>query len=227
MPNFIDRTGETGYSNAGVKMTIIACRGYHDIDIQFEDGTIRKHKSYRNFKQHTIQHPTIKPKSPKQKIDYVGHTGIAKNGMKMTIIAYRTSKDLDIQFEDGTILYHKHLSAFNKGYIKHPHLGDAKRKDYTGETNIATNKMRMTIIASRSNRDIDILFENGMLIQNKAYNAFKRGNIASLSVINDINLIKFAYIFRNQWYYICKHPDWTERRILSVQEMYDYCKQST
>ena len=40
-------------------------------------------------------------------VDRVGETNRALNGMMMTIIAYRNSKDIDIQFEDGTIIKKK------------------------------------------------------------------------------------------------------------------------
>lgn len=32
-------------------MTVIRYRGCHDIDVQFEDGTIVQHKRYSNFKK--------------------------------------------------------------------------------------------------------------------------------------------------------------------------------
>ena len=37
--------GETRIMNCGMEATCIAYRGTHDIDVQFEDGTIVEHKS--------------------------------------------------------------------------------------------------------------------------------------------------------------------------------------
>ena len=51
-------------------------------------------------------------------IDRTGEVNIAKNGLKMTIIDYRFSKDIDIQFEDGTIVKNKTYQSFKKGTIK-------------------------------------------------------------------------------------------------------------
>lgn len=57
------RIGETQINNQGLKMTIIEYRNNMDIDIQFEDGTILRHKSYCKFKnQHNIvnyNYPTV------------------------------------------------------------------------------------------------------------------------------------------------------------------------
>ena len=50
-----------------------------------------------------------------KKKDHTGETTIANNGMKMTIIAYRKTSDIDIQFEDGTIKKHITYSSFKKG----------------------------------------------------------------------------------------------------------------
>jgi hypothetical protein len=58
-----ERIGETQINNQGLKMTIIEYRSNIDIDVQFEDGTILKHKTYNKFKhQHNIMnynYPTV------------------------------------------------------------------------------------------------------------------------------------------------------------------------
>ena len=41
--------GETRIMNCGMEATCIAYRGTHDIDVQFEDGTIVEHKSKVSF----------------------------------------------------------------------------------------------------------------------------------------------------------------------------------
>lgn len=108
-------------------------------------------------------------------INRIGETNIANNGMKMTIIAYRKNKDIDIQFEDGTIVYNKSYDAFNKGLIKHPNINTINR---TGETNIANNGMKMTIIAYRGVKDCDIQFEDKTIAYHKRYDKFKEGTIS-------------------------------------------------
>lgn len=48
----------------------------------------------------------------------IGQENINNQGCMMRIIAYRNAKDIDVQFEDGTIVTNKCYSAFKKGEIK-------------------------------------------------------------------------------------------------------------
>ena len=114
MPKINDRTGETNIANNGMKMTIIAYRSCHDIDIQFEDGTIVEHRECSDFRRGKISNKERKSCVLDPRI---GETNIANNGLKMTIIAYRRASDIDIQFEDGTIAKHRTYTNFKKGSI--------------------------------------------------------------------------------------------------------------
>ena len=40
-------------------MSIIRYNSVHDVDIEFEDGTIVKNRSYKNFKKGRISHPKL------------------------------------------------------------------------------------------------------------------------------------------------------------------------
>lgn len=50
----------------------------------------------------------------------IGEIGYNTKGDKMIIIAYRNANDIDIQFEDGSISYHKQYRYFKDGRIAHP-----------------------------------------------------------------------------------------------------------
>ena len=50
----------------------------------------------------------------------IGEINIATNGQSMRIVAYRKSKDIDVEFEDGTIVTNKMYSNFLKGKITNP-----------------------------------------------------------------------------------------------------------
>ena len=214
-----NRIGETSIAKNGMKMTIIMYRSADNIDIQFEDGTITYNKTYKAFKNGYIGYIKY-PNSTNR----IGETSIAKNGMKMTIIKYRKNTDIDVQFEDGTIVYNQKYDSFKKGYIKHPNINIYNK---IGKTNIANNSMKMTIMTYRNANDIDVQFEDRTIVYNKSYINFKRGQIGHPSKINNIKLIRFAYKERISddeciWHYICKHPEWNEPRILSVPEIYAY-----
>lgn len=52
-----NRVLETNIANNGQVMTIIEYRNCNDIDIEFEDGTIVKNRTYRRFKEGKIKNP--------------------------------------------------------------------------------------------------------------------------------------------------------------------------
>jgi hypothetical protein len=104
----------------------------------------------------------------------IGESRIANNGQLMTIIAYRERADIDVQFEDGTIVYERSYQMFQKGSIRNPNF---KRPRHIGETRNANNGQLMTIIAYRDCYDIDVMFEDGAIVRNKAYSNFKTGSI--------------------------------------------------
>ena len=101
-----NRVGETSISSDGQIMIIIAYRSCKDIDVRFEDGVVVTNKSYIHFKSGVIKNPY------RDALLRVGEEGIATNGQKMTIIAYHDSENIDIKFEDGTIVLHKSYSDF-------------------------------------------------------------------------------------------------------------------
>ena len=54
--------------------------------------------------------------------DRTGETRVMSNGLKATVIKYRHSKDIDIQFENGQKAYNLHYWAFTVGQIALPML---------------------------------------------------------------------------------------------------------
>ena len=50
----------------------------------------------------------------------LGQVGINNQGEKITIVAYRNSIDMDVQFEDGVIVQNKRYGNFLKGKVAHP-----------------------------------------------------------------------------------------------------------
>ena len=168
---FNNKIKKSNKATNGQVMTIIKYRRCDDIDIQFEDGTIVKNKTYNSFKLGNIKNPNL------QHTLKVNEINIAKNGQIITIIEYRNSKDIDIQFEDGTIVKNKSYNDFKKGMIKNPNLPNTQIKNRVGESNITTNGQTMTIIGYKNWNDIDVRFEDGTIVKNRGYSAFKSGKI--------------------------------------------------
>ena len=96
---------------------------------------------------------------PQHLIDRTGEVNIAKNGLQMTIVGYRSTHDIDVQFEDGVIVKNKRYSSFKHGLIAHPDIPHATPfRNRVGATNVATNGMKMTIVKYLNNQNIDVQF---------------------------------------------------------------------
>lgn len=183
------RIGKTKINNQGLRMTVCAYRSSTDMDVIFDDKSIATNKTWHNFQKGVITHP--KPIGSKinidgktviiknaQTIDRTGEKITNKDGLEMTIVAYRSRNDIAVKFPDGSISDHKSYGAFKEGKIAHPD----KRKDKTpesriGQTNMSNQGLLMTICGYKNNRDVDIKFPDGTIKRHCAYGEFKKGCI--------------------------------------------------
>ena len=55
-----------------------------------------------------------------KKIDRTGEIGFNTNGERMIIIRYGNCDDIDVEFDDGTVVQHRIYDHFKKGKIKNP-----------------------------------------------------------------------------------------------------------
>ena len=166
MQKIKDRTGEKRMMNCGLEATIIRYGNSKDIDIQFEDGQVVYHKLYSSFKKGTIA-PPIDPR----KTVHIGEKRMMNCGLEATIIRYGSSHDIDVQFEDGQVVYHRDYSSFKRGTIALP-------VERVGEKRMMNCGLEATIIRYGSYMDIDVQFEDGQVVYHRDYSSFKRGTIA-------------------------------------------------
>ena len=114
-------------------------------------------------------------------IDRVGETRVMKCGMEAIIIRYGGATDIDVRFEDGTVVKNRWYGNFKKGEIANPNI-----KTFTevrlGETRMMNCGMEATIIRYGRCEDIDIRFEDGAVVEHKTYKAFKKGEIANQNI---------------------------------------------
>lgn len=141
-PNDKTRIGEVLANNQGLKMTILNYRNANDIDVMFEDGYIA-HCQYTAFKRGEVRNknfplPQI-ARFNKLKYQRIGETNFNNQGLKMKIIKYVSSTDIDVKFEDGYIVKHTTYRDFKIGGIKSHYyksfygvgyLGDLKNIDF-------------------------------------------------------------------------------------------------
>lgn len=118
--------GVTVMQKCGMKATCINYRKYNDIDVEFEDGGIAKNKTKRLFFDGQISNPNLpKLQSKINKASCAGLELKMNNGQKAICIAYRGTADIDVKFEDGTIVEHRSKKHFLEGAISNPNF---KRK---------------------------------------------------------------------------------------------------
>jgi len=133
-------------------------------------GLWQKIKRMENLKKGTIA-------NPKNKASRLGETRMMNCGMEATIIRYENAMDIDVRFEDGTVVEHKTYDAFKKGTIVNQNI-KASAENRLGETRMMNCGMEATIIRYGGVRDIDVCFKDGTVAEHKVYNAFEKGNIA-------------------------------------------------
>lgn len=174
------RIGLTQLSRSGMNMTIIEYRDVHDIDVKFEDGTIVTNKTFHNFQAGYIGHPsyskndnTARSKISAKAAERVGQTSVSKSGETMTLIAYRSATDVDVRFEDGTVV-NTSYSKFITGE-KTKNANPRSSWDKTGESRYTSSGILCTVKNYRSATDIDVEFEDGEIVKNVTFGQFKLG----------------------------------------------------
>ena len=172
-----NRLGETRIMSCDMEATIIRYNGVRDIDVRFEDGAMAKHKAYDSFKKGKIANPNIKASVENR----LGETRMMNCDMEATIIRYGRNNDIDVRFEDGTVVEHKAYDSFKKGEIAKRNI-KASAKDRLGETRMMNCGIEATIIRHESNADVDVRFEDGTVVEHRRYIQFKRGGIAHRSL---------------------------------------------
>ena len=165
-----NRLGETNMMNCGMKATIIRYGNAMDIDVRFEDGAIAKCKGYKEFKKGSIANPSFKVSAE----NCFGETRMMNCRMEATIIRYGSTRNIDVRFEDGTVVEHKTYKAFKKGEIANQNIKASR----LGETRMMKCGMKAAIIRYGGYNDIDVRFEDGKVVVHKAYDKFKKGSIA-------------------------------------------------
>ena len=95
----------------------------------------------------------------------------AINGQMMKCIEYIGNRDITIQFDDGTIVYHQTVGQFTKGTVRnpnrpHPLLKKEKRKNAVftlknGET--------ATVIDYKTADDVTVKLSNGSILKTNWY----------------------------------------------------------
>lgn len=169
-----ERKGMTRVMNCGRTATIETYRNSCDMDIRYEDGTLKTGVRYDKFLKGEVKYP-VKRTYPSYKSDkvnlYLHEKRVMNNGIMAEVITFRHRNDIDVKFANGVIKEHLSYENFHSGRITD---GNINR---LGETRIMKNGLKATIVRYGSCIDIDVLFENGVLRRGRVYHSFVLGSI--------------------------------------------------
>lgn len=169
-----ERIGQTKPSKCGLKMTVKEYCSASDMTVLFENGESRKHVTWTHFKAGNV----LPPSQTDKKISRTGEKGFARDGSEMTIIAYRSSTDIDVQFADGSIQKGLSYDRFIKGKISVPKNNPKNKwKEFIGTTVRATCGLDMTVVDGKNSKDVTIRFEDGSVVKHKTVRFFLKGII--------------------------------------------------
>lgn len=173
MPKKQDRTGEIKLNNQGIKMKIKEYRNYDSLDVEFEDGLILYNRKYGSFQRGEIKNPNYK--DSKAHNDKVGEINYNTVGLKMRIINYINNRNIDVEFEDGDIVYNKTYQSFRNGEIGKPNF----YKTRIGEVVVLTKygDLKSEIIDYVDAKNIKVLIHETKEIIRTSYDKFKKGEI--------------------------------------------------
>lgn len=179
------RLGERKLMGNGMYATITSYRNNVDMDIKFEDGSIRQGVTYQNFVNGKIASDTVRRKRGVERGHIAkmrtGEVAVMNNGLKAKIVKYEDAQDITVQFEDGSIKEHTTYHQFIYGGIASKNtttILERNKKSRMGETRVMNNSLRARVKEYRNAGDIDIVFENGRIAQHVTYNNFKNGQVS-------------------------------------------------
>lgn len=213
------RIGECVLAKCGLKATITKYKNYNNIEVTFEDGVVVACSSYASFKQGWIRHPE---KSTVYTHEYAGRTNkesYGSNGMKIKIIKAHANSKVDVQFEDGEIVYNADYSNFRNRRIAHPKYSN--RKNHIGNKVNSKGDLDAKITTWRTYLDYDIQFDDGTIVSTKGLH-----NLSNAMTLHP----KFSYctlLFRcnDEEFYECICKKCKNKHILKLSEMKNFeCK---
>jgi hypothetical protein len=217
----LSRIGEVSLSNKGQKMEIISWHSTHDtsnsIDVRFEDGTIVRNKTYHSFKNGGIKNPNF--------CEFIGQSVVCNNGQKLTIVKYKSSKDFDAEFEDGTVVHLKDKGRFNRGEVRNPNVSSrmllARKRNMGRVGKSKFEGLTMKVVEYRTAHDITVEFLDEIKVKTSISN-FNSGSVSfpyGNAVIGNSLIRNFAYMLGDEPNFYVIDLTTGERDIRNVDEM--------
>lgn len=113
-----ERMGTERISRDGRVARVVDYKSCEKFWIQFEDGTMRRMSNWHNFCEGRFNYEYMYHRS--RTTERLGTVCRMNNGLMAKVISYIHSHDMDIQFEDGSIVRHVEWRNYMKGNVAHP-----------------------------------------------------------------------------------------------------------
>jgi major membrane immunogen (membrane-anchored lipoprotein) len=133
---------------------VIEDNGYHDVTVQFEDGTI-----VTGYKRDSIRRGEIKL----QAHSILGQVYKMNNGQTCEVIDDKSYEDVTVRFEDGTIVEHCSRMRVKNGSIRNPNYNP---NSILGQTFIMNNGQKCVVLEDNSFKEVTVQFEDGTVVEN-------------------------------------------------------------
>lgn len=115
----MDRIGQRKQNRSGFWMEIVEYNNSKDVAVKFDiNGLVVRHVTWHNFQTGCVANKDAM--SHKNKEVRLGETRVMNNGLSATIIDYKSSKNITVEFEDGVIVDNRTYYKFTVGEIGHP-----------------------------------------------------------------------------------------------------------
>lgn len=129
------------------------------------------------------------------KHERLGETRVMLNGMEASIIEYNSASDVTVRFSDGFLRRHVTYNSFVRGSIRNPNVYSVCHskgqksclEKRLGEMRMMSCGIYATIINYKNCNNIDVRFEDGVVVYNTKYTLFKTGKIKH-PVLGKINV---------------------------------------
>ena len=169
------RLNEIKMMNCGMNAKIIEYYNNRNITVQFEDGVIVTNANYSAFTQGRVNNPSVRhPVLVTNEKNRVGEKRLMHCGMYAEIVEYIGCDDITVKFDDGTLNKHKTYKSFKHGAIPHPNLPE----EHIGEIKTMHCGMNAEIIEYIDASHINVKFDDGTIVKNRAYSSFLKSKIA-------------------------------------------------
>lgn len=230
----VDRLGEEIINKQGLKMKIIKYTKYIDIDVEFEDGYVSKHKQYGAFKIGGIDNPNYYCANGKLRYR-LGEEFTTLLGRNVKIIKYIDSNNITVLI-DNNIEIETSYRRFKDGNIDNIFIKD----DMLGKKNTNQDGIEMEIINFKNSLSCDVLFYDGLntVRKNVTYDNFINGKVTCPSkknklggIISDRSRTNKEKRIKSIWYFLLtrttqdefknKHPAYKDCTI--CEEWKDLC----